>query len=112
VELYAVQEHSVLIGFPSGHVNLCAVSMDIVENPMSIPTPPFTLNALQYYAGYYLDQKESPLGTCNDGLVDAQPASDSICLESGPCNIGWTEPGEWISYTFQVESTDDYDVWL
>jgi hypothetical protein len=111
VELDAVQEHSVLVGFPSGKVNLCSVSVDIVENPMSIPTSPFTLNALQY-SGYYLDQNESPLGTCNDGLVDAQPTSDFICQLSGPCNIGWTEPGEWISYAFRVLDYDDYDIWL
>ena len=42
-------------------------------------------------------------GTDVDHYHNTDPGTDG-------CHIGWTEPGEWLSYNFQVPTSGNYDI--
>lgn len=44
----------------------------------------------------------------NDG-VDIEPSGDEDDKNNG-FNVGWTNPGEWLQYTLNVDSTDVYEM--
>lgn len=106
-----VSNHSLYVFFLHGKVNLCSVSVRKsryvdFEKGLNIPALDFD--------DFYEKDPGVVLGTCGDGLVDAQPTNDLICQyrDSSCCNIGWTEAGEWVSYDFTTPDSEDYDVWI
>ena len=69
------------------------------------PTAPFTVNALSF--SEYVEMSTHKYGNCDTGTsVDAQLTSDPVCKQTGPCNIGWVEPGESLSYKFLTDTAD------
>jgi hypothetical protein len=49
-------------------------------------------------------------GGCDSGDdVDKEPTTDP---ENGICNVGWTEPGEWLEYDITVAETREFDIIL
>jgi hypothetical protein len=77
---------------------------------ISTPTIPFTVNALDY-SDYSEKGDDANEGNCDTGsTVDAQYTTDAICQARGPCNIGWTERGEWLQYKFYT--TDEQVIHL
>lgn len=68
------------------------------------PSVPFTVNALSY--SDYLEKTTRKYGDCFTGTsVDAQYTSDPVCKQTGPCNIAWVEPGEFLWYKFLTDGT-------
>src|SRR4051812_43917774 len=48
-------------------------------------------------------------GTCrNNNAVDIQTRKNDTT--GGSCNIGWTAPGEWLKYYFNVTSPGTYQL--
>lgn len=70
-----------------------------------IGSVPFTAAALDYTD--FADTNEYNKGNCGFGSVDAQYTSDATCKTRGSeCNIGWTDPDEWVEYTFTSTSPE------
>jgi beta-glucanase (GH16 family) len=76
------------------------------EQPHKIPG---TIASVNYDTGgegiaYHDTEPENKgPGSRRDEGVDTEP-------NDGGENIGWLEPGEWLEYTIEVESTDIYDI--
>jgi hypothetical protein len=43
---------------------------------------------------------------CSSTAVDAQATTDT----GGGCNVGWTDPGEWLEYDVSVATTGKFDI--
>ena len=80
----------------------------------TVPLNGLTIPGLEF--DNYLELGTSRRGGCGSNvlLVDAQPTRDMVCQyrDSSDCNIGWTQPGEWVSYDFTISELDDYLVWV
>jgi hypothetical protein len=99
-------EHTLYVLFVDNNINLCSVSVKPATRVI-----PFRAPALDFNDFYEVDPTQE--GVCGNGLVDAQPTSDLICIhrDGSECNIGFTEPGEWVSYYFTSLDSEDYYVW-
>ena len=111
--LQAYRTHRLLVGFTDGNVNLCSVSIVPSRHSPSVP-PSYTIiwSALEYFDAS--EQTPEHYGACGDGPVDAQPTTDAICIgrDHSPCNIAFTEPGEFVQYHFYTSDSEDYDIWV
>ena len=76
----------------------------------NIQTVPFTAPALQYTDTYETDPYHA--GNCGDQTVDSQYTDDTTCgvRDGAECNIGWTEPGEWVEYAFVSNDYDEVNI--
>lgn len=56
----------------------------------------------------FYDTTSGNLGTadCSSTALDAQATTDA----GGGCNVGWTEPGEWLEWDVSVASAGMYDI--
>jgi hypothetical protein len=56
----------------------------------------------------FVDTTAANLGTatCSSTAVDAQSTTDT----GGGCNVGWTEPGEWLEWDVSVATAGDFDL--
>jgi hypothetical protein len=56
----------------------------------------------------FYDTTAANLGTasCSSTAVDAQATTDV----GGGCNVGWTDPGEWLEYDVSVASAGKFDL--
>jgi hypothetical protein len=112
-------DHTLYVIFVDGKVNLCSVSVKptlgrpTVKPTIDKPTRiiPFRAPALDFNDFNVANPTQELV--CGDGLVDAQPTSDLICIhrDGSECNIGFTEPGEWVSYDFTSLESEDYYIW-
>ena len=90
---------------------------DVPPPPRTGPPPPpipsvpdgFVIEAEKYDA--YYDTTAGNYGTpaCSTTDVDAEPTTDP---KGGTCDVGWTDPGEWLQYNVQLDKADEYDVTL
>jgi hypothetical protein len=103
-------ETTLRVTFETGRMNLCSITIEpISTEPVPFPIPA-SIGALDY--AYFIEKGTEEYGNCGvDGEVDAQLTSDPVCIERGAdCNIGWTEPGEWVRYLFTSEESVTADV--
>lgn len=56
----------------------------------------------------FLDTTPANQGSaaCSSTAVDAQATTDT----GGGCNVGWTEPGEWLEYDVSIASSGKFDI--
>lgn len=88
--------YTLRVTFLDGHVNLCAVSVSKQHYLV-----PFDLPAHAFSSANELSN--ATFGDCGRGTIDGQITNDPICNARGAnCNIGWTQPGEWLEYLFDV----------
>ena len=118
-------KHRLLVAFSDGQVNLCSVKVEPSKYSPSIP-PNYSLTfpAIDYSNAY--DKSERKYGNCDTSqnydfdvggfstIADAQYTKDRICLDRdhSTCNIGWTQPEEYVEYHFYNTDYDDYDIWI
>jgi len=132
VEMTEEEAFQAVLGFAENHkIDNCFVQKDVIDakirQPHTIETVPFTkhttgariffsdydLGRVHYAyfdndtANYHLDQNgeytnwNQGWSYRNDG-VDIEPCSD-LPGQSNGFNVGWTEDGEWLQYTIDVE---------
>ena len=82
-----------------------------------LPAPPrdlrigadgrFVIEAEDY--DRYRDTSRGNQGSasCSSTDVDAEPTSDPT---GGRCNVGWTAPGEWLEYDFELPKAEEYSL--
>jgi hypothetical protein len=81
-----------------------SVSKDDQRELQGLPVVPFDTGAI-YYNDYF-DTTPSHSGNCDTSSeVDSKFTTDSTCVtRGGACAVGWTQPTEWLSYYFTVNS--------
>ena len=84
---------------------------DVPPPPPPTPSVPdgFVLEAEEYDAFSDTTPGNSGTPACSSTDVDAEPTSD---IKGGRCDVGWTEPGEWLQYNVQLDKADEYEVTL
>ena len=85
-----------------------------VEEPPPDPPPTSGLDGFLLEAekpDTYFDTTTGNSGSasCGTTAVDAEPTLDP---KGGTCDVGWTAPGEWLQYNFQLSNADEYVVTL
>jgi hypothetical protein len=79
-----------------------------------VPPPPVTvldgliIQATAYDAFFDTTAGNMGDGSCSSTDVDAQVTSDPN--GGGGCNVGWTDPGEWLDYDVVVPADAEYDI--
>lgn len=102
--------HTLRIYFESGKTQLSHLDVTISDEitPVATPDVPGRIEAEAYTD--YLDHSEGNEGQaiCGSDDVDLQLTQDN----SGVCNIGWTRPGEWVSYEINATEEGPYTLSL
>jgi len=94
------------VAFDDGAVNLCSAGVDfMVHWGVGEYEIPITFNALNY--DWALDSNPNEhRGNCpaehQVANVDSKAAQDGTCLQSGPCYVAFTLPGEILRYDFST----------
>jgi hypothetical protein len=67
---------------------------------------PFHTSALDF--ADFVDSDDNHTGSCSEGgAVDSKLTNDSVCNSRGSqCTVGWTEPGEELTYIFESTTSD------
>ena len=89
-------------------------------NPIMYLSIPFTASAYDVCTAYQ-EKSHEKLGECGDPTLqlDGQYNNDTICNTRGRgdhassssspnCHVGFTEPNEWLEYTFMIPDADEY----
>jgi hypothetical protein len=106
-------EYWLRIYFEDGHVNLCSVSVIESTSRYYVYTPG-TYSAL-FYADHTEKTPNERFGDCPNppsGTVDALVTRDEECTKATselvvPCTVGWTEPGEQLTYQFKTDGVHE-----
>ncbi len=84
-----------------------------VHAPDTTPPPPPSTVALPAKIqaespARFFDTTAANLGTaaCSSTAVDAQTTTDT----GGGCNVGWTEPGEWLEWDVSLATAGNFDL--
>ena len=85
------------------------------DPPADVPPPPaptvtptgFLIEAESYSDFYDKTAGNSGSAACSKTDVDVEPTADPT---GGTCNVGWTDPGEWLSYSFDAAENDTFDI--
>lgn len=86
--------------------------------PADVPPPPppvptvadgFVIEAEKYDSYYDTSAGNYGSAACSSTDVDAEPTTDP---KGGTCDVGWTDPNEWLQYNVTVAKDDEYDVTL
>ena len=67
---------------------------------------PFTASAYDACTSFH-EKSAEKYGVCGDAdlALDGQPNDDAVCrARGGQCHVAFTEPGEWLEYSFSVEN--------
>ena len=91
--------HKVRVNFIDGGVNFNFLDIQLVG--VAVPA---IIEAEDFLANFDTTLGNRGNAVCRTGDVDAQLTSD----DSGLCNIGWTDAGEWLEYGVLVDQPGMY----
>lgn len=105
-------QYELVVYSTSGMVNMCSVAVlqpEELGDDGNYMTVPGFYNAMMYRTDSYHDTTAGRFGDCPvrvDTNVDGKRNTDVICNQAINsfdvyCNIGWTEPGEFVVYRFK-----------
>jgi len=97
--------HVLRIAFDTGNINVNY--FDITASAPVGVTLPAHIEAENY--NRYLENTPANLGGACDRAdgVDKEVTSDPT---GGGCDVGWTDPGEWLEYDVNVPTAGNYDI--
>lgn len=82
--------------------------------PATFLSIPFTASAYDVCT-FFQEASEAKFGICGDSnlALDGQPNDDPVCQAragvGGECHVAFTEPGEWLEYSFNINEEDHSD---
>jgi len=74
---------------------------------------PFTASAYDACTAFH-EKSTEKFGVCGDKnlSLDGQPNEDAVCAaRGGECHVAFTEPGEWLEYSFNVPENANRQVY-
>lgn len=84
--------------------------------PPFTPPPPVTLAdgvvipATSYDSFSFATTSNQGDASCSKTNVSAQTTSDGNTASGGVCNVGWTNPGDWLEYDVIAPADGTYDI--